>query len=82
MMIPASALALLRVAALAPALSLTGPSDLAAQAPGALYVRRDECIEAGRLTAEGVRSSTRPAAEKLPSATTMANISSERARSA
>ncbi len=52
MMIPGSALALLRVATLAPALSLTGPSDLAAQAPGALYVRRDECIEAGKLTAE------------------------------
>jgi hypothetical protein len=52
MMIPGSALALLRVATLAPALSLTGPSDLAAQAQTALYVRRDECIEAGRLTAE------------------------------
>jgi uncharacterized protein YgiB involved in biofilm formation len=52
MMIPGSALALLRVAALAPALSLTGPSDLAAQAPAALYVRRDECIEAAKLTAE------------------------------
>jgi len=52
MMIPGSALALLRVATLAPALSLTGPSDLAAQAQTALYVRRDECIEAGKLTAE------------------------------
>ncbi|MCO5092259.1 DUF1190 domain-containing protein [Bosea sp. (in: a-proteobacteria)] len=51
-MIPGSALALMRVAALAPVLSLTGPSDLAAQAPGAVYVRRDECIEAGRLTAQ------------------------------
>lgn len=52
MMIPGSALALLRVATLAPALSLTGPSDLAAQAQAALYVRRDECVEAGKLTAE------------------------------
>lgn len=51
-MISGSALALLRVATLAPALSLTGPSDLAAQAPGALYVRRDECVESGRLTPE------------------------------
>ena len=51
-MIPGSALALLRVATLAPALSLTGPSDLAAQAQAALYVRRDECVEAGKLTAE------------------------------
>ena len=46
MMIPGSALALLRVATLAPVLSLTGPADLAAQAPGAVYVRRDECVEA------------------------------------
>jgi hypothetical protein len=52
MMIPGSVLALMRVATLAPVLSLTGPSDLAAQAPGSVYVRRDECIEAGRLTAE------------------------------
>lgn len=52
MMIPGSALALLRVATLAPALSLTGPSDLAAQSQAALYVRRDECVEAGKLTAE------------------------------
>ncbi len=52
MMIPGSALALLRVATLAPALSLAGPSDLAAQAQAALYMRRDECIEAGKLTAE------------------------------
>ncbi len=52
MMIPGSALALLRVATLAPALSLTGPSDLAAQSQAALYIRRDECIEAGKLTAE------------------------------
>lgn len=52
MMIPGSALALLRVATLAPVLSLTGPADLAAQAPGAVYVRRDECVEAGKLTAE------------------------------
>lgn len=28
------------------------PADLAAQAVGQTYVRRDECIEAGRLTAE------------------------------
>lgn len=52
MMIPGSALALLRVATLAPALSLTGPSDLAAQSQAALYIRRDECVEAGKLTAE------------------------------
>lgn len=52
MMIPGSALALLRIATLAPALSLAGPSDLAAQSQPAVYVRRDECIEAGKLTAE------------------------------
>lgn len=42
----------LRVAALAPALSLAAPGDLAAQPGGAVYERRDECIEAGQLTAE------------------------------
>lgn len=52
MMIPASILATLRVATLAPVLSLANPADLAAQSPAATYVRRDECIEAGRLTAE------------------------------
>lgn len=52
MMIPASILATLRIATLAPVLSLAGPADLAAQSPGAVYVRRDECIEAGKLTAE------------------------------
>ncbi len=52
MIIPASALSILRVATLAPALSLAGPSDLAAQSPGGVYVRRDECIEAGKLSAE------------------------------
>lgn len=43
--------ATLRVAALLPAFSLANPCDLAAQAPGAVYERRDECIEAGKLTA-------------------------------
>lgn len=43
--------ATLRVAALLPALSLATPSDLAAQATGKVYERRDECIEAGKLTA-------------------------------
>ena len=52
MMIPASALSILRVATLAPALSLAGPSDLAAQASGSVYVRRDKCVAAGRLTNE------------------------------
>ena len=52
MMIPASILASLRVATLAPVLSLANPADLAAQSPGATYVRRDECIEAGLLTAD------------------------------
>ena len=52
MMIPASALSMLRVATLAPALALAGPSDLAAQAGGNVYVRRDECVAAGKLTAE------------------------------
>lgn len=52
MMIPASILATLRVATLAPVLSLAGPADLAAQSPGAVYVRRDECVTAGRLSAE------------------------------
>lgn len=52
MMIPASILATLRVAALAPALSLASPGDLAAQSPGNTYVRRDECIAGGLLSAE------------------------------
>lgn len=43
--------ATLRIAALLPALSLTGPSELAAQAQGQVYERRDECIAAGRLSA-------------------------------
>lgn len=43
--------ATLRVAALLPAFSLATPSDLAAQASGTVYERRDECIEAGKLTA-------------------------------
>ena len=52
MMIPASVLATLRVAALAPALSLGSPGDLAAQGVGNTYVRRDECIAGGLLTVE------------------------------
>lgn len=52
MMIPASILATLRIATLAPVLSLAGPAELAAQPPGGVYVRRDECVEAGKLTAE------------------------------
>jgi len=52
MMIPASIFATLRVATLAPVLSLANPADLAAQSPGATYVRRDECIEAGLLSAD------------------------------
>ncbi|RDJ27405.1 DUF1190 domain-containing protein [Bosea caraganae] len=43
--------ATLRVAALLPAFSLATPSDLAAQATGTVYERRDECIEAGKLGA-------------------------------
>lgn len=51
--ISASALLpMLRVAALAPALSLAAPADLAAQGAGAVYERRDECIAAGLLSAE------------------------------
>lgn len=48
----------LRAAALAPALFFAAPADLAAQAPNAVqnrdavYERRDECIQAGLLTAE------------------------------
>lgn len=52
MMIPASILATLRIATLAPVLSLAGPTDLAAQSSGAVYTRRDECIAGGKLTAE------------------------------
>lgn len=52
MMIPASILATLRVAALAPALSLANPGDAVAQGAANTYVRRDECIAAGLLTAE------------------------------
>ncbi len=42
----------LRLAAVLPALFLATPSDVAAQAQSRLYERRDECIEAGRLSAE------------------------------
>ncbi|WP_441512949.1 DUF1190 domain-containing protein [Bosea sp. TAF32] len=52
MMIPASILATLRVAALAPALTLASPAELSAQSPGNTYVRRDECIAGGLLSAE------------------------------
>ncbi len=54
--------ATLRVATLLPALSLATPSDLAAQASGTVYERRDECIEAGKLTrgAMRLRLSQRP----------------------
>ena len=41
-----------RAAALAPALSLAAPADLAAQASSAVYQRRDECIAGGLLSAE------------------------------
>lgn len=41
---------LLRLAALAPALTFAAPSDLAAQAAGPVYERRDECVEAALLT--------------------------------
>lgn len=44
--------AVLRVAALAPALSFAAPAELAAQAAGPVYERRDECVEAGLLTRE------------------------------
>lgn len=45
-------LPMLRVVALAPALSLAAPADSAAQGAGAVYERRDECIAAGLLSAE------------------------------
>lgn len=57
-----SLLSTIRVAALAPALYLGSPADLAAQGKsviqgknavqGAVYERRDECVEAGLLSAE------------------------------
>lgn len=47
-----SLLSTLRLAALAPMLSLTAPVDLSAQTPGAVYERRDECIQAAVLTPE------------------------------
>lgn len=52
--LPASSLlASLRVATLAPLLSLAAPAELAAQGvQGAFYERRDECVEAGLLTPE------------------------------
>jgi len=51
--VSASALAAtLRVVVLAPALSFAAPADLAAQAVGPVYERRDECVEAGLLTRE------------------------------
>jgi hypothetical protein len=46
-----SVFAALRVASLAPALALAAPADLAAQGAGAVYERRDECVEAGLLSA-------------------------------
>lgn len=52
MILPASIFPILRVATLAPALSLGAPSDLAAQGSSGVYVRRDECVEAAKLTAE------------------------------
>ncbi|WP_168166076.1 DUF1190 domain-containing protein [Bosea sp. PAMC 26642] len=49
----ASSLMLLaRAAALAPALSLAAPADLAAQGAGAVYERRDDCIAGGLLGPE------------------------------
>ncbi|HEY5793808.1 MAG TPA: DUF1190 domain-containing protein [Bosea sp. (in: a-proteobacteria)] len=51
-MTSASLLAGFRAAALAPALFLAAPADLAAQTQGAVYERRDECIQAGLLTPE------------------------------
>ncbi|WP_197279688.1 DUF1190 domain-containing protein [Bosea sp. AAP35] len=58
-LIPALSLAAgLRAAALAPALFFAAPADLAAQPRGAtqergaVYERRDECVQAGRLTPE------------------------------
>lgn len=53
-----SLLSTLRLAALAPMLSLAAPADLSAQtpaladSPGAVYERRDECIQAAVLTPE------------------------------
>jgi uncharacterized protein YgiB involved in biofilm formation len=53
MTLSASSLMLLaRAAALAPALSLAAPAELAAQGSGAVYQRRDECIAGGLLTPE------------------------------
>ena len=57
MTVSASSLAAgLRAAALAPALFFAAPSDSVAQAErtvqGVVYERRDECIQAGLLTAE------------------------------
>ncbi|KPH75519.1 DUF1190 domain-containing protein [Bosea vaviloviae] len=47
-----SLLSTLRLAALAPMLSLAAPADLSAQTPGAVYERRHECIQAAVLSAE------------------------------
>lgn len=42
---------MLRVLALAPALSALAPVDAGAQTAGSVYERRDECIQAGQLSA-------------------------------
>ena len=52
MMSASTLYAALRIAALTPALTLAAPAELAAQAQGAVYERRDECVEAALLTPE------------------------------
>lgn len=60
-MIALAPLVLARAAAFAVAWLALAPADLAAQAAGQTYVRRDECIEAGRLSAEQCENAYRNA---------------------
>jgi uncharacterized protein YgiB involved in biofilm formation len=54
-------LLMIRAAALAVAGFALAPADLAAQAGGETYVRRDECIEAGKLSPEQCENAYRNA---------------------
>lgn len=60
-MIPFASAAALRVAAFALASVVQMPGDLAAQAVGTTFVRRDDCIDWGKLTAEQCENAYRNA---------------------
>lgn len=60
-MTPLLPLVLVRAAAFAVAGFALAPADLAAQAAGQTYIRRDECIEAGKLSPEQCENAYRNA---------------------